>query len=62
MILLHVYAFQNYDSNAKTDNKQELYLENMHWVKGPLLGTGAYSTCYQARDVKTGVIMAVKQV
>lgn len=39
-----------------------MYLEKIHWVKGPLLGTGAYSSCYQARDVTTGVIMAVKQV
>ncbi|CAL1547578.1 unnamed protein product [Lymnaea stagnalis] len=39
-----------------------MYLEKVHWVKGPLLGTGAYSSCYQARDVRTGVIMAVKQI
>ncbi|KAK3089193.1 hypothetical protein FSP39_001643, partial [Pinctada imbricata] len=51
----------NYDS-SKAPNNKTLYLENVHWVKGPLLGTGAYSTCYQARDVKTGVIMAVKQI
>ena len=38
------------------------YMEGTHWHKGPLLGTGAYSSCYQARDFKTGVIMAVKQV
>ncbi|KAK3580955.1 hypothetical protein CHS0354_006982 [Potamilus streckersoni] len=43
-------------------NQPTLYLENTHWVKGPLLGTGAYSTCYQARDAKTGIIMAVKQI
>ena len=40
----------------------QIYYEGLHWVKGPLLGTGAFSTCYQARDVQTGVIMAVKQV
>lgn len=27
-----------------------------------MIGTGAFSTCYQARDVKTGIIMACKQV
>lgn len=48
--------------DAKGGNGPSLYLEGIHWIKGPLLGTGAYSTCYQARDVKTGVIMAVKQV
>jgi mitogen-activated protein kinase kinase kinase 1 len=40
----------------------KIYYEGIHWVKGPLLGTGAFSTCYQARDTATGVIMAVKQV
>ncbi|KAK7484101.1 hypothetical protein BaRGS_00024713 [Batillaria attramentaria] len=40
----------------------QMYYESIHWVKGPLLGTGAFSTCYQARDVQTGVIMAVKQI
>ena len=43
-------------------NPPMLYYENMHWVKGPLLGTGAFSSCYQARDIKTGTIMALKQV
>lgn len=38
------------------------YLENVHWKRGMMLGTGAFSTCYQCRDVKTGIIMAVKQV
>lgn len=27
-----------------------------------MIGTGAFSTCYQCRDVKTGIIMAVKQI
>ncbi|XP_070195202.1 mitogen-activated protein kinase kinase kinase 1-like isoform X2 [Littorina saxatilis] len=40
----------------------QIYYEGLHWVKGPLLGTGAFSTCYQAKDVQTGVIMAVKQI
>ncbi|XP_066996499.2 mitogen-activated protein kinase kinase kinase 1 [Anabrus simplex] len=42
--------------------KLTTYLEDVHWKRGPLLGTGAYSTCYQARDVETGTLMAVKQV
>ncbi|ESO92542.1 hypothetical protein LOTGIDRAFT_162448 [Lottia gigantea] len=51
---------ENY--NDVNDNGPSIYLEQIHWVKGPLLGTGAFSTCYQARDVRTGVIMAVKQI
>ena len=27
-----------------------------------MLGTGAFSTCYQARDVKSGTLMAVKMI
>ncbi|XP_069128758.1 mitogen-activated protein kinase kinase kinase 1-like [Argopecten irradians] len=52
---------KNVSDNVDGD-QPTLFLENVHWVKGPLLGTGAYSTCYQARDVKSGVIMAVKQL
>ncbi|KAG7166236.1 Mitogen-activated protein kinase kinase kinase 1-like [Homarus americanus] len=38
------------------------YEEGRDWMRGPLLGTGAFSSCYQARDVRTGTLMAVKQV
>lgn len=38
------------------------YEEGKEWLKGPLLGTGAFSLCYQARDVHTGTLMAVKQL
>ena len=27
-----------------------------------MLGSGAFSTCFQARDVQTGTLMAVKQI
>ncbi|XP_033738127.1 mitogen-activated protein kinase kinase kinase 1-like isoform X2 [Pecten maximus] len=53
---------KNVSDSTDNSNQPTLFLENVHWVKGPLLGTGAYSTCYQARDVKSGVIMAVKQI
>ena len=38
------------------------YCEGVDWTKATVLGTGAYSTCYQARDVETGTIMAAKQI
>lgn len=38
------------------------YAEGVDWTKGTVLGTGAYSTCYQARDVETGTLMAAKQI
>ena len=37
------------------------YEEGAAWRKGPLLGTGAFSSCYSALDAATGTIMAVKQ-
>ena len=27
-----------------------------------MLGSGAFTTCFQARDVQTGTLMAVKQI
>ena len=38
------------------------YCEGLDWTKATVLGTGAYSTCYQARDTETGTIMAAKQI
>jgi len=38
------------------------YSEGVDWTKSTVLGTGAYSTCYQARDVETGTLMAAKQI
>uniref|UniRef100_H2YSR4 Protein kinase domain-containing protein n=1 Tax=Ciona savignyi TaxID=51511 RepID=H2YSR4_CIOSA len=32
------------------------------WCKGAQIGLGAFSACYQARDMFTGTLMAVKQV
>ncbi|XP_038075292.1 mitogen-activated protein kinase kinase kinase 1-like [Patiria miniata] len=42
--------------------REKCYVEKEHWVKGVLLGTGAFSSCYQSRDIRTGTLMAVKQV
>uniref|UniRef100_A0A0L8FTJ8 Protein kinase domain-containing protein n=2 Tax=Octopus bimaculoides TaxID=37653 RepID=A0A0L8FTJ8_OCTBM len=52
----------NNNNNSSNNNNSPLYLENVHWVRSNLLGTGAFSSCYQARDVKTGTLMAVKQI
>ncbi|XP_043192717.1 mitogen-activated protein kinase kinase kinase 1-like isoform X2 [Amphibalanus amphitrite] len=40
----------------------DTYTEELDWRRGPLLGTGSFSTCYQARDLRSGHLMAVKQV
>lgn len=48
-------------NSTEVDNRRE-YQENFQWVKGEHLGTGAFSTCYQAWDRATGTIMAVKQI
>lgn len=49
-------------SLEKAVNSKHLYLEGVHWKKGELLGTGAYSSCYAVRDLMSGSLMAVKQV
>ncbi|KAM9330062.1 mitogen-activated protein kinase kinase kinase 1 [Gastrophryne carolinensis] len=38
------------------------YREEAEWLKGQQIGLGAFSSCYQAQDVSTGTLMAVKQV
>eukprot|EP00095_Tigriopus_kingsejongensis_P009500 maker-scaffold1595_size34508-snap-gene-0.9 protein:Tk09500 transcript:maker-scaffold1595_size34508-snap-gene-0.9-mRNA-1 annotation:"mitogen-activated protein kinase kinase kinase 1-like" len=38
------------------------YVEGHHWSRGTLLGSGAFSSCFLARDKDTGTIMAVKQI
>ncbi|KAF4081902.1 hypothetical protein AMELA_G00145580 [Ameiurus melas] len=38
------------------------YRESAEWLKGQQIGLGAFSSCYQAQDVGTGTLMAVKQV
>lgn len=50
------------DENMEDEMKCSSYLEGLDWKRGHLLGTGAFSSCYQARDVATGTLMAVKQV
>ena len=37
-------------------------MEGKHWVKGKLIGTGAFCSCFLARDTRLGTMMAVKQV
>lgn len=50
------------DAAAASVTIDDLYLENISWLKGPLLGAGAFSSVYLARDIKTGHKMAVKQL
>ncbi|NP_001162401.1 mitogen-activated protein kinase kinase kinase 1 [Papio anubis] len=38
------------------------YREDTEWLKGQQIGLGAFSSCYQAQDVGTGTLMAVKQI
>ncbi|RMX49549.1 hypothetical protein pdam_00017438 [Pocillopora damicornis] len=57
-----VIIFTQPESLEKAVNSKHLYLEGVHWKKGELLGTGAYSSCYAVRDLMNGSLMAVKQV
>lgn len=63
----HMYSlFQNLEGLDKGDCKvvvhSDRYREGVDWVRGPVLGRGAFSSCYQAWDITSGTIMAVKQV
>jgi hypothetical protein len=40
----------------------DTYVEGLAWVRGELLGSGAYSRVYQAMDFASGRAMAVKQL
>lgn len=49
--------------DAKDPLKTEYrYKEGVDWLLGPFLGKGAFSLCYQARDIRTGTLMAVKRL
>lgn len=50
------------EADGKDCNDKHVYLEGVHWTKTELLGTGAFSSCYAARDKSRGTLMAVKQV
>ena len=56
------FLLSTLQSLEKAINSKHLYLEGVHWKKGELLGTGAYSSCYAVRDLMNGCLMAVKQV
>merc|ERR1719233_2526117 len=58
-VLAHPHRAMLEDAHGQ--GKRE-YSEGVDWTKGTVLGTGAYSTCYQARDVETGTLMAAKQI
>ncbi|KAE8745689.1 hypothetical protein FOCC_FOCC007573, partial [Frankliniella occidentalis] len=63
-------AFFPHEKNMEGLNKKEnnvveysdQYREGDDWVRGPILGRGAFSSCYQAWDITSGTLMAVKQV
>ncbi|XP_021916441.1 mitogen-activated protein kinase kinase kinase 1-like isoform X2 [Zootermopsis nevadensis] len=61
-LVLDDSANHPHDKNMEGGVKCSSYLEGLNWKRGQLLGTGAFSSCYQARDVATGTLMAVKQV
>lgn len=46
----------------KGEGIKQTYIEEVDWQRGPLLGTGGSSACFQARDIATGTLMVVKKV
>lgn len=60
-LLYHYLTFTSFNFQVENSYK-ETYVEEVDWQRGPLLGSGGSSTCFQARDIATGILMAVKQV
>lgn len=60
--ILQFFSQGDKGKDGEMCNPRNVYLENVHWKKGGLLGTGAFSSCFEAMDFKNGRIMAVKQV
>ncbi|KAJ9574004.1 hypothetical protein L9F63_008601, partial [Diploptera punctata] len=56
-----ISALHPQEQNMEDVIKCDSYLEGLDWKRGELLGNGAFSSCYQARDMATGTLMAVKQ-
>ncbi|XP_035698391.1 mitogen-activated protein kinase kinase kinase 1-like [Branchiostoma floridae] len=56
-LIIHVQP-----KHLKGEKSGGAYKMDQQWLKGTMIGTGAFSTCYQARDVQTGTLMACKQV
>lgn len=60
---MNMIIFQDTASPASSSPSfNTAYKEGQDWTKSFLLGSGAFSTCFQARDVQTGTLMAVKQI
>lgn len=47
---------------SRGEGGRRRYAEGEHWRRGPLLGSGAFSSCYQAVDITLGTLLAVKQM
>ena len=59
--MLFIFQYKD-DPFAIYTSAQYGYMEGHQWTKSFMLGSGAFSTCYQARDVLSGTLMAVKQI
>ncbi|XP_062507494.1 mitogen-activated protein kinase kinase kinase 1-like isoform X2 [Corticium candelabrum] len=61
LVTVHVQEGAEGGSQAQRDGSN-VYVEGVHWKKGARIGTGAFCTCFLGRDIKTGALMALKQV
>lgn len=49
-------------SGESPDGGNNVYMEGVHWIKSKIIGSGAFSTVFAARDVAVGTLMCAKQV
>nr|XP_032812410.1 LOW QUALITY PROTEIN: mitogen-activated protein kinase kinase kinase 1-like [Petromyzon marinus] len=59
IILVQTEGMEKIPGHGKA---RQPYREGAEWFKGQQIGMGAFSSCFQAQDVDTGTLMAVKQV
>uniref|UniRef100_S4RMD7 Protein kinase domain-containing protein n=1 Tax=Petromyzon marinus TaxID=7757 RepID=S4RMD7_PETMA len=55
-------SLQTSDVGLEHTRARQPYQEGAEWLRGQQIGLGAFSSCFQAQDIGTGTLMAVKQV
>jgi mitogen-activated protein kinase kinase kinase len=50
------------DEEEDEEEEEEDWAEGSRWIKGALIGAGAFGQVYLGMDAETGILMAVKQV
>ena len=61
LIFTRLFGCQE-DATVVDGWEHTVYRQNHDWMKGIRIGSGAFCSCFLARDNQTGTLIAVKQV